>query len=123
MASVQIVFRSFGDVILDVLQFPVWWYSRGLVRFFSYCEKNIAGTARSLSLKVWMKNLFVPMYGHYDWQSRIISVFMRTVQIIGRLIAFVVWGVIILLGFVLYLAAPILFGVLALYYGVGSFVK
>ena len=39
-----------------------------------------------LAIKVWIKNIFVPMFGMHDWQSRIISFFMRVVQIIGRAI-------------------------------------
>jgi hypothetical protein len=37
-----------------------------------------------LALFVWIKNIFTPMYGQYDWQGRLISLFMRIVQIIFR---------------------------------------
>ena len=54
----------------------------------------------------WAKNIFVPMFGRYDWQSRIISVFMRFVNVVGRgsvtiIVAFIVLGV-----FALYVALP-----------------
>ena len=47
----------------------------------------IQGYARTLAIRVWIRNIFVPMFGMYDWQSRLISFFMRVVQIIGRTIA------------------------------------
>jgi len=55
-----------------------------------------------LAIGVWTKNIFVPMFGMHDWQSRIISFFMRVVQIIGRSIALFLLTLIILFALALY---------------------
>ena len=86
----------------DVLRFPAWWYGRGLVRAATYAAEFVQGYARSLGVMTWAKNIFVPMFGRYDWQSRIISVFMRLVNVVGR-------------GFVTIVVACIIFGIFALY--------
>lgn len=86
----------------DVLRFPAWWYGKGLLRAVTYAMEFVQGYARSLGVMTWAKNIFVPMFGRYDWQSRMISVFMRLVNVVGR-------------GFVIIVVALIVFGVFALY--------
>lgn len=107
MASLEASFRIVRDLTLDLLYFPIWWYSTGLMERVNGTSNLIAGTARSLQIGVWIKNIFVPMYGAYDWQSRIISVFMRSVQIVGRTIALFVWMIIAVTLFALYVFGPI----------------
>lgn len=63
--------------------------------------------ARMLNIAVWIKNIFVPMFGQRDWQSRLISIFMRTVQIIGRGIFLLFWTLLMVTLFLLYTVAPI----------------
>lgn len=63
-----------------------------------------------------MKNLFTPMFGQYDWQSRIISVFMRSVNIIGRSIAVIVVALAVFIAFLFYLALPLIAIILGLYH-------
>ncbi len=52
------------------------------------------------------------MYGQSDWTSRLISVFVRFFVLIGRFIALGAEAVIYMGGIVLWVVAPILFGVL-----------
>lgn len=66
----------------------------------------IASYAKSLALRVWIKNLFVPMYGMYDWQSRLISFFMRLAQIVFRGIGVVLLSGVVLFIVLIYLIAP-----------------
>lgn len=86
----------------DVLRFPAWWYGKGLIRAVKYALEFIQGYARTLGVSVWVKNIFTPMFGRYDWQSRIISVFMRLVNIVGR-------------GFVTILVSSVVVSILAIY--------
>ncbi|PIX12175.1 hypothetical protein COZ73_00770, partial [Candidatus Falkowbacteria bacterium CG_4_8_14_3_um_filter_36_11] len=46
---------------------------------------------KSLALLIWIKNIGRPMYGQYDWQGRIISFFMRLIQIIIRSFFMLFW--------------------------------
>lgn len=79
------------EIITDILMFPVWWYTRG----FFYCLKNVwrflGRRQESISLFVWIKNIFKPMYGQTDWQGILISIFIRVVQIIVRSMAMIFW--------------------------------
>lgn len=97
----------FIDLIGGVLKFPIWWYGRGLLMVAGGGVAWIVGYAKSLSLSVWMKNLFVPMYGMYDWQSRIISFFMRLAQIFFRALGVLLITIVVLIVFMAYLALPI----------------
>lgn len=92
----------------DVLRFPQWWYGKGLLDAARTATSTINGYARRLGLRVWMKNLFTPMFGQYDWQSRIISVFMRSVNIIGRGFAVIIVGIITFFVFLLYVFLPLI---------------
>lgn len=94
------------ELIGDVLYFPVWWYSEGLKKATHFCLNQISDMEKSLALRVWLVNLFVPMYGQYDWQGRIISVFMRIAQIIYRIIALVLWSVFTAFIFLVYIILP-----------------
>src|SRR3989338_8151251 len=67
--------------------FPFWWYSRGLLLVILWCVRSMQNTASNLGLMVWIKNLFVPMYGETDIVSRFISFFLRCIMILGRSIA------------------------------------
>ncbi|MBU0637152.1 MAG: hypothetical protein ABH818_02115 [Patescibacteria group bacterium] len=87
------------ELINDILYFPVWWYSRGIKNLLKFLAKVLFNEQKSLALLVWLKNIFQPMYGQYDWQGRIISFFIRLIQIIVRsfvmLFGFILVGLII----------------------------
>ena len=91
----------------DVVRFPVWWYTTGVVHTGSTLTNGVRYYARSLGIAVWIRNIFVPMYGQYDWQSRIISVFMRSAQIVVRGMGVVVAALIAVVLFALYVAVPL----------------
>ncbi len=95
------------EFFLDILYFPIWWYTRGAKRaavavWHMFQEANI-----SLAPGLWLRHILTPMFGQTDWQGRIMSFFMRVVNIIGRTIALVVWMLVCLLVFSLWLAWPI----------------
>lgn len=68
----------------DILLFPIWWYTGGFLNFITSLMDFLADTEKSLAFFVWIKNIFVPMYGQRDWQGKLISFFIRVVQIIAR---------------------------------------
>ncbi len=108
------------DIFKDIAFFPVWWYSRGLIVFGQYCLGTLKSYTRYLAVGVWIRHIFVPMFGQNDWQSRIISVFMRSVQIVGRsfLLAIMAGGTLVVGG--LYLGVPLIVALLAAYHLLGS---
>lgn len=97
LSSAQVLSRFLGSIIF----FPIWWYSLGFIRFVSRIVSFWSNEQRSLGFSVWLKNIFVPMYGQNDFAGRTISFFIRLVQIIVRGIALLFW---IMIGLVLMLA-------------------
>lgn len=82
------------DFIWDFFYFPIWWYSKGLIRFIHFDWRLFKNGMDRLAIDVWVKNIFVPMFGQYDWQGRLISFFMRLTQIIIRTVLLIVWFVV-----------------------------
>lgn len=100
----QIIF----GLVKDFVFLPVWWYSRGLFELVGKIGDFWLDSLKGLNLVVWIKNIFVPMYGQRDFAGVLISVFMRIIQIIFRGIGFIfllVFGLAVIL---IWLALPIL---------------
>ena len=108
----SIVLQSFKFLTLDILGdfilFPLWWYTRGLQRYGRLLWRNIQMVERELGVLIWMKNIFRPMFGQYDWQGRIISFFMRVVNIIFRGVILVLWSSICFILFLAWIVFPLL---------------
>ena len=94
------------EAILDIAYFPLWWYSGGAKHALFWVATQIKVGNDRLAPGIWLRNLFVPMFGQYDWEGRLISFVMRCVQILARTIALVVWFVICLVLFLVYLIFP-----------------
>lgn len=92
----------FGDLLGSVAWFPVWWYTKGLSGVIQKVGAALRYRARAYAFAIWLKNLFVPMYGQRDLAGRAVSVFMRMVVLIGRGIAFVVEALVYGLGIVVW---------------------
>lgn len=105
-----------NELIGDVVRFPLWWYTTGVVYTATTLTNGVRYYARSLGIAVWIRNIFVPMYGQHDWQSRIISVFMRSAQIFFRGFGVCIWTCMSFLAFVVYIALPIVAAAFLLYH-------
>ncbi len=108
------------DLVWGIIFFPFWWYTRGLARFGIWIWSFLTLERQSLSIGIWVKNLFVPMYGTHDIAGRLISIFMRLVQIIGRTFLLGIWSVLLFALFILYLCLPVLVVIQILYHVVGA---
>ena len=95
------------EVVLDVVYFPIWWYSVGFVKLLRMCAERLANTARNLALGIWVRNMFTPMFGQYDWQGRMISFMMRVVMLVYKLVVFFVWILLLLILIAVWIAGPI----------------
>jgi hypothetical protein len=96
------------QIIGEILYFPLWWYSIGFIRAAKRAFRFWQAQEESLGFSIWVKNIFVPMYGQHDAASRIISFFMRLIQIIFRGLILLFWFGLVLLFLLLWLAFPIL---------------
>lgn len=72
------------DIFGSLITFPVWWYEKGFIEMATLAVRELRYRVKSYSFALWIKNLFVPMYGQYDLAGRAVSVFMRIVVLIGR---------------------------------------
>lgn len=97
-----------AGLLTVILYFPLWWYSQGFFRLarriFSFWQEQ----AYSLGVVIWLRNIFVPMYGQSDFIGRLISFGVRLVQIIVRTFILLVWLVLCLILILAWLALPIL---------------
>jgi len=101
-----------GKIILqlvgEILYFPLWWYSVGFFRLLKSIWQFWRGEEAALGFSVWLKNLFVPMYGQHDFAGRLISFLVRIVQIIARGLVLLVWSFILLIIIIFWLILPII---------------
>ena len=95
------------NLIGDILYWPIWWYSKGLIKTGLFCLNAIKQQEERLAVGIWIKNIFTPMFGQDDIEGRLISFFARIIQIIARAIVLVIWVVYYLALFLVWLIAPI----------------
>jgi hypothetical protein len=95
------------ETIFDILLFPFWWYTKGAWRALVYCFGLLKYGNELMNPGLWLKNIFVPMFGQYDIQGRIISFLMRCAQIVARTIGLFFWLIICLVLFAVWLSLPL----------------
>lgn len=95
------------DIIREILYFPIWWYTKGLAMAANFSWQRIKNMEVRLGVKVWVVNLFKPMFGQHDIAGVLISFFMRIFQIIGRTLVLILWTVIMILVFFVWIVLPI----------------
>ena len=93
----QILYLLLINCIKKVFYFPVWWYSKGFLKILKGSWQFIKDFNLTLGFTIWLKNIFVPMFGQKDIAGRLISFVLRLVQIFIR-------GVILLIICILTLA-------------------
>lgn len=83
--------KVLAELARDILFFPLWWYSKGLFQVVRFAKEFLVNRARALAWLVWIKNIFTPMYGQRDFAGKLISFFMRLIQIIVRSVFMLFW--------------------------------
>lgn len=79
------------ELLKDLFFFPLWWYSYGFFELVRKLVRFLGNKLKSLALIVWIKNIFVPMYGQYDFMGHVISFIVRFFQILIRSIIMTLW--------------------------------
>ncbi len=97
----------FIDLLGEVVRFPFWWYSTGAKKAAVFCWQKVVNIEEGLALKVWVVNIFKPMFGQHDWQGKLISFFIRLIQIIFRSLIMLLVLLFFLFLFLSWLALPI----------------
>ena len=96
-----------GDLLGSVFRFPLWWYSEGLLGVVRWAARSLSYRFRGYAISLWVRNLFVPMYGTRDWAGRLISLVMRIVVILARSLAFMVEAIVYLSLILAWFFAPV----------------
>lgn len=95
------------EFVGDFFYFPIWWYTRGARIMMARALEWIRTGNLQFAPGLWLRNIFVPMFGQYDWQGRIVSFFIRFVNIIGRTFALSLWTLVVVAGWFLWIIVPI----------------
>lgn len=109
--SSEIIF----DFIFKILYFPIWWYGPGAIKKAKKCGYFLKDKEEELGLFTWLKNILVPMYGQEDFAGRLISFFIRLVQVIARSFIMLFWLTISILKIFLWLFFPLILLVLLIF--------
>lgn len=71
-----------------------------------WAKKSIKDAERIAGLKIWLKAMFKPMFQDYTREGRIVSLFMRVVLLIFKLLMVIVWAAVLGLIVAIWLALP-----------------
>ncbi len=106
--TMTMVGRLFFDTLVDAAYAPIWWYTSGARWIISRLFSSIRAMWVETNIAIWIKNLFVPMYGQRDAWSRGISIGLRFLTILAKLIQVFAWSIGALIIFCVWLAAPLI---------------
>lgn len=96
------------DIIGDILYFPLWWYSVGLIKVAKNFINQLISLINGFSLPILFRSLLKPMYGDYSKSGRIISFFMRIIHLTVLSLGVLVWSLVLLVLLLAWLIIPVL---------------
>lgn len=104
---ILVIQRMLLELVLDVVYFPLWWYTAGAKKILVGCAHLWQDANIQLAPGLWLKNIFVPMFGQYDWQGRLMSFFIRFFNVVFRLIGLLIWTAIVAFLFAVWMVFPV----------------
>lgn len=87
--ALEQVWQLISEFLLDVVRWPVWWYSGGLRLVGGWCWRSFGETRWRLGIALFTRHLFTPMYGDYTREGRVISVFIRLFILLAKLVRWI----------------------------------
>ncbi len=88
---------------LNILTFPIWWYSVGLSLAFDSAKQRYWFWIKKGGIVIFARHLSEPLFGDYSRTGVVVSFFIRIFLIIYKLIVLLVEAIFILLFFIAYL--------------------
>lgn len=58
--------RILLDCVREILYFPLWWYSRGIKKYWAWAWSKIKRVEDILAFSVMLQNIYRPLYGDYS---------------------------------------------------------
>ena len=98
--------RMLLELLWDIIYFPIWWYTDGARKVLVSCVNMIKDVNAMLAPGLWLKNMFVPMFGQYDLQGRLVSILMRFFNVIFRTIGLLIWVILVVALFFVWILLP-----------------
>jgi len=98
--------RMLLELLWDIVYFPIWWYSDGARRALLFCVALVRDVNAMLAPGLWLKNIFVPMFGQSDFQGRLVSFMMRFFNFIFRSIGLFIWLILVVVLFFIWILLP-----------------
>ena len=98
------------ELIGELVRFPVWWYSTGVVLAWRRLERQWLGMVDRLGLRFLLINMGRPMYGDYTRSGRVISFFFRLFLVGWSILVLAIWSVVVAVIFLFWLILPALAG-------------
>lgn len=94
------------EVVLRTLQFPLWWYTRGVADLGRTLLRIELGWFERLGIRILLANLFVPMFGDYTRSGRAISFVVRLFLFVAKGIFVAFLTLVLAVAFLAYLLFP-----------------
>jgi len=108
MPLAQTIRFLISDFLIELFEFPVWWYTVGLRNVIRLIFQSIQRVANSLRLPTLFRFLLTPMFGLRDWVSRIISFGVRIVHFCLLVALSICWTIVLFALFIVWLVLPII---------------
>lgn len=106
-AALSVVSTLVKEEAISILEYPVWWYTKGFRALLRWVEEGLVYRWKSYSIGLWLRHITLPMYGEYSIWGRAVSLFMRVVVVIGRSIAWTAEALVYLLFIVIWIVWPL----------------
>ena len=99
--------RLLIEFFIDIFYYPIWWYTGGIVYVLNAAKNTFSAGNGFLAPGLWLKNLFVPMFGQHDLQGRLVSFIIRLGNVIFRGFGLLLWSVVVLVMIFVWVLAPL----------------
>ncbi len=96
------------DIFWEIIYFPIWWYSVGLLGAFKFAIRETKQDWRNRGLSISFRFLFKPMYSQNDFWGRFISFFVRLIVLIFKVFIFLIFVVIYVSIFLIWALLPLI---------------
>ena len=94
------------EIIGNILYFPIWWYTRGVLRMGKFCLNALLYIERLFGLTIKLKNIYRPMFQDYTFMGFVLGIVIRIVVLLFTGSLFVISLVVMTASFIAYLILP-----------------
>jgi len=102
----QSTFVIILDLAKEIAYFPLWWYSRGVKKYWQWARDRIKNWDDFLAFRILLLNLHRPLYGDYSLVGILIGPVIRTIWFLFLLLPMLIGLLLFVVLFIGYLAIP-----------------